>query len=365
MVLAAVIAGALAAPAAAAAEEKLSYWDQQRKGANNFNRRPLEGWWREAREAGICLVRLAPDKWQGEGRDFLLGNAERFRGIPPADLALLLRQLDCARENGIQVVLTMLSLPGCRWVQNNDGEQDHRLWRDPEYCTQAAAFWRELAAALRDHPAVVGYDLLNEPHPERLPEAAALYGRDPEAWLAQARGGPADLDAFYTALIRAVREVDAETPVIVESGMWGSPERFCCLKPQADPKVLYSFHMYEPYEYTTYRVNKGRHTYPSPAALRRRLNPAGLRRILEPVMRWQQEHGLPAGRIFAAEFGCDRGVPGAAQYLADVIRILNAQGWHWAFYAFREDGWDRMDYEMHEPGSEPLYPRVFGGELAK
>jgi hypothetical protein len=363
-----VLSAAIAAPAAVAANEKSSYWEVQRKGANNFNRRPLEGWWQEARQAGIGLVRLAPDKWQGTGRDFLLGDANQFHGIPPADLALLRRQLDCAQENGVKVVLTMLSLPGCRWAQNNDGQQDYRLWRDLEYRAQAAAFWRELAAELRDHTAVVGYDFLNEPHPERLPETAALYHRDPAAWREQARGGAADLDAFYAALLRAVREVDEATPVIVESGIWASPERFCCLNPQADPNVLYSFHMYDPYEYTTFRVNKGRFSYPSPAAkgrsekaaIRRQLNPAGLRQILEPVTRWQKEHGIPANRIFAAEFGCDRGVPGAAEYLSQVIGILNEEGWHWAFYAFREDGWDRMDYEA---GTSPLYRQVFDKEF--
>jgi hypothetical protein len=240
------------------------------------------------------------------------------------------------------VVLTMLSLPGCRWAQNNDGEQDFRLWREPPCRAQAAAFWRELAAALRDHPAVVGYDLLNEPHPERLPETAALFRRDAAAWLEQVRGGPADLDAFYAELLRSVREVDPDTPVIVESGMWDSPDRFCCLQPQSDRNVLYSFHMYEPYEYTTFRLNKGRFFYPSPRGQR---NPEGLRQLLAPVVQWQREHAIPANRVFAGEFGCDRGVPGAAAYLDDLIEILNGQGWHWAFYAFREDGWDRMDYE--------------------
>jgi len=158
-----------------------------------------------------------------------------------------------------------------------------------------------------------------------------------------------------------VREVDPDTPVSVESGLWGSPERFCCLEPQVDPNVLYSFHMYEPYEYTTLRVNKGRYAYPSPLALRRRLNPAGLRRILEPVSRWQREHGLPANRLFAAEVGCDREVPGAGEYLGDLIAILNAEGWHWAFYAFREDGWDRMDYEK---GPASLW-RVLRSQLAE
>jgi endoglucanase len=366
VVLALMLSMAAASPMALADGDRMSYWDVQRKGANYFNERAREGWWREAREAGIGLVRLAPDKWKGAGRDFLLGDADDFRGIPPADLALLRRQLDCAQENGIRVVLTMLSLPGCRWEQNNDDKSDFRLWSDFKYRTQAAGFWRELAAALRDRPAIAGYDILNEPHPERLPETAELYQRDVATWQKQTRGTAADLDAFYAALISAVREVDKDTPVVVESGLWDSPERFCCLEPQADRNVLYSVHMYEPYGYTCERVNKGRFSYPSPAhsaskghsekaTIRRQLNPAGLRQILAPVMQWQKKHGIPANRMFAAEFGCGRRVAGAAEYLSDVIEILNGQDWHWAFYAFREDGWDGLDYEA---GTGPL-PRSY------
>ncbi len=51
--------------------------------------------------------------------------------------------------------------------------------------------------------------------------------------------------------------------------------------------------------------------------------------------------------MVGAEFGCFRQNKGLWEYLADVDRArLNAQKWHWAFYAFREDSWDGMDYEV-------------------
>jgi hypothetical protein len=37
---------------------------------------------------------------------------------------------------------------------------------------------------------------------------------------------------------------------------------------------------------------------------------------------------------------------GLAQYFLDLIAIFKKNGWHWAFYAFREDCWDGMDYEL-------------------
>lgn len=57
----------------------------------------------------------------------------------------------------------------------------------------------------------------------------------------------------------------------------------------------------------------------------------------------------------AAEFGCDRGAAGAREYLQDVVTALNHHGWHWAFYSFREDAWDRMDYELGPGGLGAAY----------
>jgi len=66
---------------------------------------------------------------------------------------------------------------------------------------------------------------------------------------------------------------------------------------------------------------------------------------------WQSKNQVAPNRIAGAEFGCFRRNAGCGDYLADVISVLNGQRWHWAFYAFREDGWDGMDYEI---GTGPL-----------
>lgn len=95
--------------------------------------------------------------------------------------------LGWAEAEGVPVVMGMLSLPGCRWVQLNDGEQDYRLWNEERCQEGATRFWRELASKLKDHMAVVAYNPLNEPHPAR---EAGLDGADAEgfpAWLAASR----------------------------------------------------------------------------------------------------------------------------------------------------------------------------------
>ena len=129
----------LAAPAAAA-DGKIGFWDSQRKGANMMNEVQTEAQFAAAERLGLQFVRLAVDKWHAADRDFLIGNADRYRGLSQADLARLNQVLDWADRHRIKIVLTMLSLPGDRWKQLNGDRDDPRLWHDKAYWDQAAAF---------------------------------------------------------------------------------------------------------------------------------------------------------------------------------------------------------------------------------
>ena len=346
----------LAASPTTAEEPPLSFWNTPRRGANFFNETETRERIRAAREAGIEWIRLVPDKWKGAGRDFLLGNADDFEGLVPDDLRRLREVLGWAEGEGVPVVLGMLNLPGCRWVQHNDGKQDYRLWRDARYQEQAAAFWKELAASLKGHPALVAFNPLNEPHPARADGLDDADAPGFAAWLESHRGTPSDLDAFYTRIVRAIREVDPDTPILVEGYGHGTVAGLTFLSPVDDPAILYSFHFYDPWQYTARKANKGRYAYPDrmPESWDGPAVPweeGALARRMDPVQLWAERRGIPAERIVAAEFGCDRQAEGAREYLSDIVATLNSRGWHWAFYSFREDAWDRMDYEV---GTRPL-----------
>jgi hypothetical protein len=305
-----------ARPGERAHTDRLSFWDTQRRGANFFNEVETRERFRAAREAGLEWVRLVPDKWTGRHRDFLIGDAGNFRGLVPEDLAHLKKVLGWAESEGVPVVTGMLNLPGCRWVQHNGGKQDYRLWNEERYQVQAAAFWRELASHLKDHPAVVAYNPLNEPHPARQDGHDDADAEGFPSWLEAHRGTTADLDRFNARIVRAIREAR--------------------------------------------KANKGRYAYPDamPAYWNGPAEEWGrdvLGRKMDPVAEWAARHGVPPNRIVVAEFGCDRGAPGAREYLEDVVTALNGRGWHWAFYSFREDVWDRMDYEVGPGGLGAAY----------
>ena len=124
--------------------------------------------------------------------------------------------------------------------------------------------------------------------------------------------------------------------------------------------MLYAFHYYSPWVYTTLRVNRGRFSYPDRM-------PAGgsaqrVREDLDAVEAWALRHGIAPTRVIASEFGVDRRVAGAQRYLEDLVSQLEAHGWHWAFYAFRQDGsWGGLDYELGAPLGDAYWKSVERG----
>lgn len=331
--------------------EKIDFWSIQQKGTNFFNAHPSRTWLESAAQANIKFVRFTYAKWKGEKRDFLIGDADNFQGIVEADFQKLIKYISIADSLGIKVVITPISLPGARWSQNNMGKQDGRLWKDFKYQNEAILFWQELAARLKKYPNVVGYNIINEPHPEHFNKKYSFWKRDLIDWYKTIENTPADLNFFYNKIILAIREVDKKTPIILETGLYGTPWAFDYLKKFDDPNLIYSFHMYEPYNFTTFRINKNKFAYPGTIPIEEinaefKLNKKGLKEFLNPVIEWTEKNNIPATQIWVGEFGCSRKIIGAEKYLADLIELFNEQNWHWSFYAFREDVWDDMDYEL-------------------
>jgi Cellulase (glycosyl hydrolase family 5) len=340
------------------ASDSIAFWDVPQRGANCFNEAPPDAAYFQALRAyGATWVRLTYSKWPPSGTgvrrgDFLVGNLDDYRALVREDLETLRTVLDRAHAAGLRVVLVPLELPGARWVQQNDGKFDDRLWSDQEFWRQAGAFWRDLAAALRNHPAIAAYNLINEPVPEShggLDEHAA-----PETmrnWYQQARGTTRDLPGFYELLLKEIRAVDAHTPVMLDAGFYAAADAWSYWPAAlADARLLYAYHMYEPWAATSAANLKRKtpHRYPGEAPFGRgaaRWNATSIEGYLQQPLDWARRHGVAPNRLVAAEFGCMRRWPDCPRYLEDVLRALEADGVHWAFYSFRES-WDGMDYEL-------------------
>ncbi|MEI2298415.1 glycoside hydrolase family 5 protein [Ensifer sp. MJa1] len=346
------LALSLAGPATAA--DLITFWDTPQHGGNSFNRLPPDEAYFEALAGyGATWVRLSYDKWKPAKRDYLIGDADQYEGIPAADLKTLKATLDRADKAGLKVVIAPLSLPGMRWAQNNGNKFDGRLWRDKVWWGQAASFWRDLARELKDHPAVAAYNIVNEPAPEKnngLAEHA-----DPatmRAWYETKTGSASDLKAFYETVIAAIREVDPATPIMADAGWYAAADAFSYWPSGlADQKVLYSFHMYEPYAATSAPNMKRDKPYAYPGKVpfgegEETWDRARVESYLSAPVQWAKDKGVPPNRLVAGEFGCMRLWSGCKTYLEDVLTALDKDDLHWAFYSFREDAWDGMDYEL-------------------
>jgi len=334
---------------------KMSFWDVQRKGANGGYGANRSEWFRAAGELGLEFIRLTPVTWKPARRDFLIGDADEYTGIPPADLEALIQALDFAETYRVKIVLSMFELPGTRYSQHNNDQFDYRLWTDETYQQQALQFWKDLVREIKNHPAIVAYNPLNEPHSERK-DGHTSGTPEFEKWLEKNRGGAADLNRFYRRMVKAIREVDPGTPIILDCCFHACPEGMKYLQPVEDDKIIYSFHFYEPWVFSTYRVNKERFSYPDKMPVddsdkTQSWTLDALRECFQPAIDWAKRYNIPANRIAVGELGCDRRVSGAIQYIGDLIDAFNAQKWHWAFYTFRSSEWDGRDFEL---GTEPL-----------
>ncbi len=338
----------------------ITFWDTPQRGGNSFNETPPDrAYFQGLRDTGATWVRLTPDKWRSAGgRDFLMGDADHYQGLVDADVATLRRALDDANAVGLKVVLVPLSLPLLRWKQKNGDVVDQRLWQSFDNHAPAQRFWRDLAAALKGHPALAGYNLINEPAPEYGTTLAEHASReDMLKWYAGVQGGPRDLRQLYTELVASVRAVDADMPLMLDAGWYAAADAFDYWPaPLQDTKLLYSVHMYEPYAATSAPNQKRSKPYRYPAEVpfgdrSERWDGARVRSYLQQPMDWAKTHGIGANRMVIGEFGCMRRWPDCGRYLRDVLDVAEQQKVHWAFYAFREDGWDGMDYEL---GDKPL-----------
>ena len=252
-------------------------------------------------------------QWGKAGTDRDLAEYDRWFD---AKLTELDQALESCRRNGLQVVVDVHSPPGGR-----HDNKDVAMFYEPEYQHHWIELWEKMARRYRGHPAVWGYDLINEP--------VATAPPNPEL------GGPLEAQ---TRAARAIRAIDPAVPIFIEAAEWDAPSGFRDLEPVPVSNLVYQVHMYAPGEFT----HQGVHEAWKPVAYPGRIAGARwdrerIRRELAPVREFQLAYNT---HIFVGEFSAIRWAPGAEDYLRDCIETFEEYGWDWTYHAFREwDGW--------------------------
>jgi hypothetical protein len=142
-------------------------------------------------------------------------------------VALLDRLIGWCREEGLYVILDMHAAPGGQTGDNIDDSWGHPFLYDSEH-NQALLIhiWRTLAERYADEPAVLGYDLLNEPIAHFL---------DTDYFNPK-------LEPLFKRIATAIREVDPNHIIILSGAQWGT--NLEVLGAPFDGKLAYTFHTY-------------------------------------------------------------------------------------------------------------------------
>ena len=224
------------------------------------------------------------------------------------------RVLPWAVARGMSVVIDLHATPGSRIKT-----LENRIFFEEKYFRHYLGTWEKIARRFKGRKGVYGYDLVNEPKQSVAAPHSYLHAQ--------------------LAAARAIRAIDAEVPVIVESNDYDKPYTYGYLSPLTLTNVIYSVHAYPPNEYTHQgfgaHANKQPLAYPDAA---KGLTKASLRKALQPVRDFELRHHA---KIYVGEFSTVIWAPGAAQYLRDLIDIFEEYGWDWSYHAFRESRlWD-------------------------
>jgi endoglucanase len=176
-------------------------------GTNYFY--PEKKYFKYYADKNIRLIRF-PFIWERLQHDL-------YKGVNFDQIRLLRRTLDFAAEHDQKIILDM----------HNYGRYKGKLIGSPEVPYEAyASVWRKLAEEFKDHPALLGYDIMNEPHSTK------------GLWPAAAQ-----------AAVDAIRQVDMKTLIFVEGDRWASTFHWRMVNEDfliEDPaeKIIYEGHLY-------------------------------------------------------------------------------------------------------------------------
>ena len=312
--------------------------------------------------AAKCGVRVLRIGAVGDARDlaYLLSDSSSSAQEDRAHFLTVLPRLRRALLEigavGLKVIITLVDLPGSLFFSLGE-EASMPFWESHDLRSRAAAFWGLLAEHLVDlSHLIMGYDLINEPYtPEDI--EVGFFDEIPLAH-------PDILNQFYRNTVREIRQHDKETDIILKCTWFASPIAMDVLQPLSDPNIKYSFHCYLPPHLTLHRNNH----YPArkyPGALPKykvdesemvTIDKQFLHRLLsDHVVSWQEKHAVPSSHILVAEFGICREVPGAQDYLVNLVNIFSEFGWSWLLFSFRDEEWDALDYELGPHMSNMLH----------
>lgn len=240
------------------------------------------------------------------------------------ELDYLDQVLGWCQQYGVLVVVDLHSPPGGNLGDSGTVNASGPFWSNPEAQEHFIKVWRRITKHYKGTELPIwGFDLLNEPEDRTVVE------------------GCADWQTLADQAAHAVREIDPDRTLIIEPPRSGGPSGFLEFQPIDLPRIVYSFHMYEPLTYTHQGVfGSSGVAYPGEID-GEYWDKAKLEECMQPAIDFAQKYRV---QLYIGEFSVTRWAPGAEQYLADVIAIFESHGWDWTYHSYRE--WHAWNLEL-------------------
>jgi len=228
-------------------------------------------------------------------------------------------------KHGLGIVLNLHKCIG----NYCDIEESVTLFDSNELQNRFVALWQELERRFSGKDGVM-FELLNE-----------VRDIEPELW-----------NRLAEKTVGAIRELNKNRIIIVGSTCWNNPNKLHALKVFDDENVIYTFHMYDPSEFTHQRgvlhwaqlyynrkmeyptddIEKYRefyrvvHNNPNAYSHIERMDINYMRELFEPVKRFKEEH--PDKILWCGEFGTIRhaDMKSREAWMRDVITLCQENG---------------------------------------
>jgi endoglucanase len=172
------------------------------------------------RDAGFNTIRV-PFNYR------LFVTADDPSRLEGAGYELLDRVVNWARREGLYVVLDMHAAPGGQTGDNIDDSWGYPfLFDSVESQELTVRIWQKIAAHYANEPAILGYDLLNEPT-AHLSDTGQLNLK---------------LEPLYRKIVTAIRQVDKNHIIFLGGAQWNT--NFKVFGQPFDQKLVYTFHKY-------------------------------------------------------------------------------------------------------------------------
>lgn len=215
-----------------------------------------------------------------------------------------------------------------------------------------ANMWAEVARRFKDHPAVIAYDIMNEPHPGTDFDVLELAGLDSPNSPSPAFDRT-KLQPFYQRVINKIRQVDRDKWIAFEPRYGapgnGSPSYFTGL---VDPRPGPSHLLYAPHLYSVLLEKDQRYDPDQDKTIP----------LWEETRR--QENQLLGTALLAGEWGLHPDWPKSRVFMKQAFAMYDRLLAGWAYWAWDPGGWSWVNSDGTERDTANLIVRTYPRRIA-